>query len=210
MEQRLINVFSRIARGSARVVVLASNPVHSVLSLVLAFVNVCGLMLLLQVEFIALIFRVVYVGAIAVLFLFVIMILNLGTVSKENHLEQSVVSILGRLFQVERALLLSHEVGLVDSTGLLSRGEYVTQIKRMDGRNTIETLGQVLYTHYFMYVIIAGFVLLVAMIGAIVLTLSVRTFARAKRQQVQQQRSRDIENAVMRVRLEKDKSKERQ
>jgi len=93
-----MNVFSRTARGSARVVVLASNPVHSVLSLVLAFVNVCGLMLRLQVEFMARIFRVVYVGAIAVLFLFVIMMLNLGNVSKETHLEQTVVGSLGRLF----------------------------------------------------------------------------------------------------------------
>lgn len=183
MEQRLMNIFSRRARGSARVVVRASNPVHSVLSLVLAFVNVCGLMLRLQVEFMARIFRVVYVGAIAVLFLFVIMMLNLGTVSKENLLEQAVVGGLGLRFWLERARLLSREVSLKSHSDRLSRGDYVSWVKRRDGMNTMETLGQVLYTHYFMYVVMAGFVLLVAMIGAIVLTLSVRTFARAKRQQ---------------------------
>lgn len=99
MEQRLMGVFSVIARSSAGRVVLASNPIHSVLSRVVAFVNVCGLMLRLQVEFMARIFRVVYVGAIAVLFLFVIMMLNLGNVSKERpHSEQAMVAGLGLRF----------------------------------------------------------------------------------------------------------------
>ena len=206
MEQRLMGVFSVIARSSAGRVVLASNPIHSVLSRVVAFVNVCGLMLRLQVEFMARIFRVVYVGAIAVLFLFVIMMLNLGNVSKERpHSEQAMVAGLGLRFQVERSLLLSRDVGANRGVSSLDTRDYVSQVKRRDGRNSMETLGQVLYTHYFMYLLVAGVVLLVAMIGAIVLTRSPRLFAVAKRQELHQQLSRNPDNAVMRVRLSSEK-----
>lgn len=201
MEAFLFGVFSLIAMFSSVAVVVVANPVHSVLGLIVAFVSSCGLMMMLQVEFMSLVFIVVYVGAIAVLFLFVVMMLNLGD-RKESSWEETVFMLnlflgLGAVQMVLASYFYSSLVGELDQMG---SSNYLVWMELVDSLTTLSTLGQVLYTHYFLYLLMAGFVLLVARVGAIVLTLKVRTFALSKRQQVFQQLSRDADRAIMLVR----------
>lgn len=193
--------FSARTRSSARAVVRVPNPVHAVLCLIASFVSACVLMRLMQVEFMSLIFVVVYVGAIAVLFLFVVMMLNLGAIKEPRSSQRSSrARMRGRLGVTYRAV---RPASYSDTRVPLSVGSdraYVRWLDLWDPRTTLDTMGQRLYTHSFVYLLLAGFVLLVARLGAIVLTLKIRTFARSKRQQVHQQRSRDADRAVMRVR----------
>jgi len=200
LELTLFTLFGSMTRISARSVIRVPNPVHAVLCLISSFVSACALMRLLQVEFMALIFIVVYVGAIAVLFLFVVMMLNLGS-SKDPMDASTGVWASMRLFvaRCERRLVRG-SYGLV-AVDQMTQEPYVHWVELMDPINSLETLGQVLYTHSFVYLLMAGFVLLVSRIGAIVLTLKVRTFARAKRQQVHHQRSRDSERAIRMTRI---------
>ena len=195
-ESLLRGVFGAGGLASARMVVRAPHPIHSVLSLVRAFVNMCGIMRLLQVEFMALIFRVVYVGAIAVLFLFVIMMLNIEVTREKATAERTVVLVLGTLFWRGVRSVMRQGTGVMPKDATVA---WVDWTSRVDSRTTLETLGQVLYTHYMAWVLRAGFVLLVARVGAVALTLTERTFAVAKRQQAYAQTRRDAEAAVMRV-----------
>lgn len=204
MEQLLFGAFSGRTRASARAVVRVPNPVHAVLCLIASFVSACALMMLLQVEFMSLIFVVVYVGAIAVLFLFVVMMLNLGSIkdpmsSQVGLLSVMLLGLVGLQMMLRRGSYGDKRVALQASM----EPTYVAWVDLWDPMTTMDTLGQLLYTHSFVYLLLAGFVLLVARIGAIVLTLKIRTFARSKRQQVHQQRSRDSERAVMLTRLVK-------
>ena len=218
MEVLLFTVFSALCRGSARAVILLPHPVHSVLSLIASFVSACALMRLLQVEFMALIFVVVYVGAIAVLFLFVVMMLNLNSANTQRTLDlrrldqwAALVRLSSRMgarrWSLDSSLPSARSVGVLDELdrasglGWGSSVAYVQWVDRRDPLTTLDTLGQVLYTHKFVDLLLAGFVLLVALVGAIVLTLKVRSFARAKRQQVHQQRSRDADRALMITRV---------
>jgi len=211
METRCLLAFSGLGLRSAGGVLLTSNPVHSVLFLVLTFRNGSGLMRLLGAEFRALLFIVVYVGAIAVLFLFVVMMLNLAMPTGTGRVksERGLRGRRGGLAGVGRRRLIStvghqEEQGLAPSLRAEGREAswtgYVGWRELVDPVANMETLGQVLYTDYALYVVLAGFVLLVAMIGAIVLTLQERSFAVAKRQQAYQQISRDASRAIMRVR----------
>lgn len=196
-------------RTSARMVVRSSNAVHSVLYRVVVFVNASIRRFLLQVEYRARVLRVVYVGAIAVLFRFVVMMLNLSeTVRRadENN-ESSRGQMMGvfttravRLGGVRRMIYpMSSTPMRIPQGGVESARTYVEWVKVVDPVWGRKGFGQRLYTDGIMYVVGAGMVLLVAMLGAIVLTLKVRTFARAKRQHVDQQRSRDADKAIRRV-----------
>ena len=149
---------------SALAVILARNPVHSVLSLILAFVCASGLFLLLGAEFLAMILVVVYVGAVAVLFLFVVMMLDVDFV----ELKQGFVQYLpvGALI----AFFVALELGYV-SIGW-TRSEAAADAAAPAGAiSNAAALGRVLYTQYFYFFQAAGMILLTAMIGAIVLTL---------------------------------------
>jgi len=208
-------------RRSGRMVVRSPNPVHAVLYRVVVFVNASRRRFLLQVEFRARILRVVYVGAIAVLFRFVVMMLNLSETTEmggrgygsEEKVRVRIFGGRGLRLVVGRASrsLRSAEprvpsrrtserkTGVDKGSQRMNTGTYVEWVKRRDPMWGMGSFGQVLYSDGRVYVIAAGMVLLVAMIGSIVLTLKVRSFARAKRQQVDQQRSRDADRAVMRV-----------
>lgn len=197
---------SRRRRIAGRMVVRASNPVHSVLYRVGVFVNASRRRFLLQVEYRARILRVVYVGAIAVLFRFVVMMLNLsetidstGKTGRERG--QVYRGMTGRLARVmgSRYMMSSDPRVPSQPTGGEVREAYVEWVKRRDSVRGMEGFGQVLYTDGRRYVVTAGMVLLVAMVGSIVLTLKIRTFAMAKRQQIDQQRSRDADRAILRV-----------
>lgn len=156
--------FTSIA--SAFMVVSSKNPVHSVMYLILTFFSAAGLFILMGAEFLALLIIMVYVGAVAVLFLFVVMMLDVDFAK----LKQGFLSYLpvGALV----AIILLLEMLMVGATYFA--GETKTVVVRDAGITNLEAFGQVLYTDYAGVFEAAGFVLLVAMIGAIVLTLRKR------------------------------------
>ena len=176
-------LFASVCVASAVMVIVSRNPVHSVLYLILAFVNASGLFVLMGAEFLAMILIVVYVGAVAVLFLFVIMMLDVDfSELREGFLEYMPIGlVIGGVFLFE--LLLT--VGFWVINPATSKG--ITSAIPSNVSNT-EALGLVLYTTYIHYFQLAGMVLLVAMIGAIVLTL--RHKANVKRQDINVQNAR--------------------
>ena len=155
-----------ISIASAFMVVASKNPVHSVMYLILTFFSAAGLFILMGAEFLALLIIMVYVGAVAVLFLFVVMMLDVDFA----ELKQGFLSYLpvGALV----AIILLLEMLMVGATYFA--GETKTVVVRDAGITNLEAFGQVLYTDYAGVFEAAGFVLLVAMIGAIVLTLRKR------------------------------------
>jgi len=182
-------VFSIIAVASAAMVIFSRNPVHSVLFLILTFVNASGLFMLAGAEFLALILIVVYVGAVAVLFLFVTMMLDVDFAEMRQGLLQYApvgivvgVIILLELLLVAGTFVISPDIG----------GATVVPID--GGIENTRALGQVIYTRYVLLFQAAGGVLLVAMIGAIVLTLQHRV--NVKRQNPARQVARRREDAV--------------
>jgi NADH-quinone oxidoreductase subunit J len=159
-------VLSVIAVFSAIAVITARNPVHSVLFLILTFFNAAGLFVLLGAEFLAMLLVVVYVGAVAVLFLFVVMMLDVDFAElKQGFLSYLPVGVLV-------ALALFGELGLVASAAISAEGAPIALAPAQTSEITnAEAIGQVLYTDYLLVFQMAGLVLFVAMIGAIVLTL---------------------------------------
>lgn len=235
---------------SAFMVIKSKNPVYSVLFLILVFCNSAGLLLLLNLDFFALIFLIVYVGAIAVLFLFVVMMLNI----KLSEVQESIFHYLpiggfvGLIFFVEFYFLfhqefvplqtssvssqvdlplqfyLSSAVGFV-FYGLTTKNfaqrfqeysqhfhqeletfdqfaasslDYVIWPIFVNSKTPVEALGQVLYTYYFYFFLLASLILLVAMIGAIMLTLN--PHRSVKRQEVFEQNARDFSKTVQKIR----------
>ena len=182
-------VFSAIAVASAFMVVAAKNPVHSVLFLILTFVNAAGLFLLMGAEFLAMILVVVYVGAVAVLFLFVVMMLDIDFAALKGELARYMP--LGLLIGVVLLMQVAIGVGVwqvADGAEGLRQAVAPTEIE-----NT-RALGLILYDRYFLLFQLSGLILLVAMIGAILLTLRHRKDV--KRQNVLQQMWRDPAKAM--------------
>jgi len=157
-------IFSAVLVVSALTVVLAKNPVHSVLFLILAFVNAAGLFLLMGAEFLGMILIVVYVGAVAVLFLFVVMLLDVDFAEMRQGFVQYLP--IGALI----ALCVAGELGFVAAHWTGSPTPAAPAAPAGALTNT-EALGHVLYTQYFFFFQAAGLILLTAMVGAIVLTL---------------------------------------
>ena len=174
-------LFSAVLIASALMVIAARNPVHSVLFLILAFFNAAALFVILGAEFLAMILVIVYVGAVAVLFLFVVMMLDIDFVElKRGALQYLPV---GGLI----GLVLAVELILVGSVWAFAPARRRTRspMRRRPGMTNTEALGHILYTDYIYYFQTAGLVLLVAMIGAIVLTL--RHKPDARRQSISRQ-----------------------
>jgi NADH-quinone oxidoreductase subunit J len=178
-------VFSAVAIASAVMVVGARNPVHSVLFLILAFFNAAGLFVILGAEFLAMILVVVYVGAVAVLFLFVVMMLDVDFVELRqgvlNYLP--VGALVGVVLLAELLIVLG---GWVFSPGLSQT--IVVPIPGVGGLSNTAALGEILYTRYIFFFQAAGMILLIAMVGAIVLTL--RHKVGVKRQSIAEQNAR--------------------
>ncbi|MEL6088731.1 NADH-quinone oxidoreductase subunit J [Bartonella schoenbuchensis] len=184
-------IFSFIMLVSAVTVVAARNPVHSVLFLILAFFNAAALFVLLEAEFLGLILLVVYVGAVAVLFLFVVMMLDVDFAELKSGVLRyiPVGAFIGIVIVVE---LISVFISSRFSPVLRS---YVTQpMPDLAQRTNTQALGDILYTDYIFYFQIAGMILLVAMIGAIVLTL--RHKSGVKRQSITVQVARTAKSAI--------------
>jgi NADH-quinone oxidoreductase subunit J len=182
-------LFSAICIASALMVIASRNPVHSVLYLILAFVNAAGLFLLLGAEFLAMILVVVYVGAVAVLFLFVVMMLDVDFAElREGFLQYLPVGALIGIVLLAEILLVVGAFAIGGGTPRVVAAPTPTDIS-----NT-EAIGLVLYTKYIYYFQAAGLVLLVAMIGAIVLTL--RHKEGVKRQNISDQVARTPATAI--------------
>ncbi len=175
-------------------VISSRNPVHSVLFLILTFVNAAGLFLLAGAEFLALILILVYVGAVAVLFLFVVMMLDIDFAElKKGILQYMPIGVL-------IGIVLFLELALVAGTWVVLPEIVAGSAMPID--NTISNtraLGQVLYTRYVYLFQGAAIILLIAMIGAIVLTLHHRK--NVKRQDIADQVARDPKTAVKNVKI---------
>jgi NADH-quinone oxidoreductase subunit J len=184
-------LFAGVCIASAVMVVASKNPVHSVLFLILAFVNASGLFILLGAEFLAMILVVVYVGAVAVLFLFVVMMLDVDFAElREGFLQYLPVgALVGLVFLAE----LLFVVGAWTIAPAVSES-VAAPIPPFYSVSNTEALGQVLYTRYVYFFQAAGLILLVAMIGAIVLTLRHRP--NVKRQDISRQVARTPADAI--------------
>ncbi|MBL0767472.1 NADH-quinone oxidoreductase subunit J [Sphingopyxis sp. XHP0097] len=182
-------LFATIVIASAAMVIFARNPVHSVMWLILAFFNAAGLMLLAGAEFIAMLLVIVYVGAVAVLFLFVVMMLDIDFAELRAGFVRYLP--LGTLVAIILAAELVFAVGAWSAGGvdLAARTAPV-----VSDTSNIQQIGELLYTRYIFLFEAAGIVLLVAMIGAIVLTHRQRGGVRA--QNVAQQVRRRPEDAT--------------
>ena len=182
-------LFSLAAIGSAMLVITARNPVHSVLFLILCFFNAAGLFVLLGAEFLAMILVVVYVGAVAVLFLFVVMMLDVDFVEMREGMAQylPIGGVIGLILLVEMILLVGT---WTISPDLIANA---TAPAASSITNT-EAIGQILYTKYVFFFQMSGLILLVAMIGAIVLTM--RHKPNVKRQVIADQVARGPATAV--------------
>ena len=184
-------LFAGMCVASAVMVIAAKNPVHSVLYLILAFVNASGLFVMLGAEFLAMILVVVYVGAVAVLFLFVVMMLDVDFA----ELRQGFLSYLPVGALVGVVVLV--ELLLVVGAWVIGPGvpkAITAPIPPLDVASNTAALGQVIYTRYVYFFQAAGLILLVAMIGAIVLTL--RHKPGVKRQDIAAQVARTKATAI--------------
>ncbi len=184
-------LFSAITIASAVMVISARNPVHSVLFLILAFFNSAALFVLMGAEFLAMILVVVYVGAVAVLFLFVVMMLDINFVELRQGFLQylPIGGLIGLILFVELAAVVGAWVVAPEAAGLVERPTPVPS----EVSNTL-ALGRILYTDYAYLFQIAGLVLLVAMIGAIVLTLRHREGVR--KQSIAKQIQRPVKDTI--------------
>ena len=182
-------MFSAGIIGSAFMVISARNPVHAVLFLILAFFNGAGIFLLLGAEFLAMILVIVYVGAVAVLFLFVVMMLDVDFAELKQGVLQylPVGAIIGLLLFIELVMVLG---GWAISPEVVR----VVESPMIAGLENTEAIGRLLYTKYVYLFQTAGMILLVAMIGAIVLTLHHKPGVR--RQNIADQVARDPKTAV--------------
>ena len=175
-------LFSAILLLSSLMVISTKNPVHSVLFLILAFLNAAGIFVILHAEFLAMILIIVYVGAVAVLFLFVVMMLDFKTsLEKDTILQYMPIGLLiGLVFIAELVIVLINTRLDLSNIQILTNplGNF------MDQSNT-QAIGSILYTNYVLYFQLSGIILLVAMVGSIVLTL--RDREGVKRQIVSEQ-----------------------
>ncbi len=190
-------LFSFVLVASGIMVIAARNPVHSVLFLILAFFNAAGLFVLMGAEFLALILVIVYVGAVAVLFLFVVMMLDINFVELRHGFLQylPVGALIGLMLLVELVLVFGAWVAAPN----VAAGLAAPLLPAAHVTNT-QALGELLYTRYVYAFQAAGMVLLVAMVGAIVLTLRAREGVRRQKIAEQVARRREETLEVVKVR----------
>ena len=188
-------MFALVAVASGVMVISARNPVHSVLFLILAFFNAAGLFVLMGAEFLAMILVVVYVGAVAVLFLFVVMMLDINFARLRQGLLRylPVGAAVGLILLAELVLIIGSWVGAPD-------GSQTRPMPPATEMANTEALGRILYTDYVYLFQASGMVLLVAMIGAIVLTLRHREGVRRQTIGTQVRRTKADSIDVVKVR----------
>jgi len=182
--------FSSLLIISALLLINTKNPVYSVLFLILVFCNSTGLLLLFNIEFISILLIIIYIGAITVLFLFVIMMLNIQTYKNPNF-----NYLITFFFLSGMLLFVFEEIILFVNPNSSIFNIYNEWILLLDQITNIETVGQVMYTYYFPLFLTVGIILLLALIGAVLLTLTEK-----KTNHVFKQVSRDCNNSIFSVR----------
>lgn len=165
----LILIFSIGAIASAFLVISSNNPVNSILSLVLAFINTSLILLIFGMDFLSLLLIIVYVGAIAILFLFVIMMLNIKIIEITDNASRylPIGVIIGVVFLIEMIYLIQNINPSIEEMKIFEFIDYTNFIQNTN----ILTIGQVIFTEYWELFLISSIILLIAMIGAILLTI---------------------------------------
>jgi NADH-quinone oxidoreductase subunit J len=190
--------FGSLAITSAFFVISSKNPIYSILWLILTFCNATAMLIILQLEFLAIMLIIIYVGAIAILFLFVVMMIDIDVISHQGSKSEyfimgSLVSgfLLFELFTVFKNSI----VPLNPETQFTTKYENAQAFQaKLDTVHNIETIGRLLYTDYFAFYLIAGIILLVALMGAVSLTIVEKP--EAKIQNVYLQVKRNSKNAI--------------
>lgn len=193
----LFYLFSGVMLCSAVAVISARNPVHSVLFLILAFFNAAGLFVLLGAEYIAMTLVIVYVGAVAVLFLFVVMMLNVNFEAMRHGFLRYLPLGITVAAVILAQLVLAFRFSIHQTTYIIPSNQPIVSAEQLT--NT-EAIGALLYTYYIYPFQLAGLILLVAMIGAIVLTLREREGV--KKQNITAQVMRPSKDCVTLVHVE--------
>jgi len=181
-------------------ILISKNPIHSVLYLVLLFCNGAGILMLLGVEFLSIIYVIIYVGAIAILFLFIVMMLNIKLIDIQKTKTYLPIGVfIGLMLLLEFYIIRSGSIGggvntMViigeESESLVSYYNYKWWLWELRSGSNIEVLGELLYVYRFVLIFLCGIVLLVAMIGAIILTMVEQTGI--KKQDIYEQQVREV------------------
>jgi NADH-quinone oxidoreductase subunit J len=202
--------FSLFLLLSGLMVVAARNPVHSVLWLILAFFCASGLFLMLGAEFLAMVLVVVYVGALAVMFLFVVMMLNIDVEIVKKHVNKLwslctliVAVFIGDVYLIYNKSLLKHHFYNNLATEKVPFVDAVNPAPSYEEVTNVHALGKLIYTDYFYAFQLSGIILLIAMVAAIVLTLRDKRFS--KRQDVSKQVNRNHKKSIEIVHVESRK-----
>ena len=199
VENTFFFLFSSLSIIFSFFVIISRNPVHSILSLILVFFNAASLLIILGAEFLAMLFVIVYVGAVAVLFLFVIMMLNIKvtslTASIYRYLPISII--FGSIFFFEFCMLFYTDLASVNINNLyLFADNFINDWNSsLLPTSNILVLGRLLYTYYSYLFIVSSIILLVSMIGAISLTLHRRNDV--KKQFIYKQIERDFTSSII-------------
>ena len=194
----LFYFFSLILLLSSLMVIFVQNSIYSILFLVLSFISSAALLFLLKCEFLALMFIVIYVGAIAVLFLFVVMMLDLKTInSKKDTLKYFPFgAVIGGVFLTEILMVVGETFKSNPYNVSFLYNSHFNWYERIDTFTEIRSIGQVVYTEYVLQFLIAGNVLLLATIAAVVLTINTNV-ASDKKQVIFRQLSRNYKNVLI-------------
>ena len=197
----LFYTFSSVLIASSFMVITAQNAIYSVLFLVLSFLSASILLFLLKCEFLSLIFILVYVGAIAILFVFVVMMLDIKTQNKqENSLKYFPFGfIIGSVFVSEIVLVVSDTFKENPYKNEFLSNFFVNWYDKIDIFTEIQAIGQIVYTNYVLQFLIAGNVLLLATLAAVVLTVNTETNHNYKTQVIFKQLSRNYKNVLIKI-----------
>lgn len=195
----LFYLFSTVLILSSLMVITSQNAIYSVLFLVLSFLSSSCILFLLKCEFISLIFILIYVGAIAILFLFVIMMLDLKDYSfKKDTLKYFPFGLfIGSVFFFEVVLVIENTFNLNPYDNLLITNFYTNWYDKADTFTEINAIGQVVYTKYVLQFLVAGNILLLATLAAVVLTINTELKINYKTQVIFKQLSRNYKNVLI-------------
>ena len=172
MVNSLIYFFSIILILSSIMVIIAKNPLHSVLFLVASFLSSSIILFLFESEFLALFFLIIYLGAIAVLFLFVVMMLNIKYTELQNSILYFPVGIfIGVTVFIEVFGAINKVFSFNTDSSLTTHNHYLNWYDSLDSYSDLYVLGQIFYTHYVLQILMAGLILYLATIGVAFLTI---------------------------------------
>ena len=200
-------IFSTIVLTSAIFVIYSTNTIYSAFFLILAFTNSTGLLLISEVEFLSIMLIIIYVGAITVLFLFVIMMLDINILIDKNNSKNfgylPIIFLISFVFFLETFLMFSKVFTtyyhLIEQSFFKNEVFFKKIITQVDYITNIETIGHVLYTYYNFFFLAAGIILLIALIGAVTLTKKEKKRQNYLTKNIYKQLSRDSLKAIFNV-----------